>query len=247
EAVNGSQLYDASQKVASALGGESTVDAAGKLTAPTYTLDGGKTTARNVGDAVSNLDGRVTTNATNVEKLQDDIAESGLVDKDTGKAIAALTYDRKADGTADRGSVTLGGVGSAAPVALKNVAVGMADTDAVNVGQLKGVTTALGGGAGIGADGSVTAPKYRIGDKTYGNVGDAITAAAETGGGGTDPNAVAYDDEAKSAVTLAGGKGTTLKNVAAGAVNADSTEAVNGSQLYGAAQSVASALGGESK
>ncbi len=247
EAVNGSQLYGASQNVASALGGGSTVDADGKLAAPAYTLDGGKATAHNVGDAFSNLDGRVTTNATNIGKLQGDIAESGLVDKDTGKAIAALTYDRKEDGTADRGSVTLGGAGAAAPVALKNVAVGMADTDAVNVGQLKGVTTALGGGAGIGADGSVTAPTYHVGDKTYSNVGDAITAAAETGGGGgTDPNAVAYDDAAKSTITLAGEQGTTLKNVAAGAVNATSMEAMNGAQLYGASQSVASALGGGS-
>ncbi|WP_268907345.1 MULTISPECIES: YadA-like family protein [Burkholderia] len=245
DALNGSQLYGASQSVASALGGDSTVDAGGKVAAPTYTLDGGKLTAHNVGEAVSNLDGRVTTVATSVEKLQGDIAESGLVDKDTGKVIAAVTYDRKEDGTVDRGSVTLGGAGAAAPVALKNVAVGMADTDAVNVGQLKGVTTALGGGAGIGADGSVTAPKYHVGDKTYGNVGDAITAAAETGGGGgTNPNAVAYDDATKSTITLAGEQGTTLKNVAAGAVNAISMEAVNGSQLYGTSQSVASALGG---
>ncbi|ACA93772.1 YadA domain protein [Burkholderia orbicola MC0-3] len=247
EAMNGSQLYGASQSVASALGGGSTVDAAGKLTAPTYTLDGGETTANNVGEAVSNLDGRVTTNATNVEKLQDNLAESGLFDKDKNQAIAAVTYDRKEDGTADRGSVTLGGAGAAAPVALKNVAMGIGDTDAVNVGQLKGVTTALGGGAGIGADGSVTAPKYHVGDKTYGNVGDAITAAAESGGGGgTNPNAVAYDDATKSTITLSGEKGTTLKNVAAGAVNATSMEAMNGAQLYGASQSVASALGGGS-
>ncbi|WP_159069235.1 hypothetical protein, partial [Burkholderia metallica] len=59
-----------------------------------------------------------------MEKLQDNLADSGLVDKDTGKVIAAVTYDRKEDGTADRGSVTLGGAGAAAPVALKNVAAG---------------------------------------------------------------------------------------------------------------------------
>ncbi|MDF3086650.1 hypothetical protein, partial [Burkholderia sola] len=73
-----------------------------------------------------------------------------------------------------------------------------------------------------------------------------ITAAAETGGSDTNPNAVAYDDATKSTITLAGEKGTTLKNVAAGAVNATSLEAVNGSQLYDASQKVASALGGES-
>ncbi|MEF9503677.1 YadA-like family protein [Burkholderia sp. 1B3(2022)] len=143
-------------------------------------------------------------------------------------------------------TVSVGSAGSERQIV--NVAAGTQGTDAVNVAQLSGVTTALGGGAGIGADGSVTAPKYHVGDKTYGNVGDAIAAAAASGGGsGTDPNAVAYDDAAKSTVTLAGEKGSTLKNVAAGAVNATSMEAVNGSQLYGASQSMATALGGGSQ
>ncbi|MBR8456698.1 YadA-like family protein, partial [Burkholderia dolosa] len=598
DAVNGSQLHGTAQSVATALGGGSTVGADGKVTTPTYSLNGGTATAHDVGEAVSNLDGRVTTNASDVAGLKDDLANSGLVDEKTGKAIAAVTYDRKADGTVDRGSVTLVGTDAQSPVALKNVAAGVADTDAVNVGQLNtglsnvkreladgtidlkyikvkatgapanalgnqavaigsraaasgqsslalgsgaraqqsgsvaigansvadqamtvsvgdvgaerkivnvkegdisarstdaingsqlyealgtlksrvsieqsklrsrlnmladqnvgggfvavdgmgadgslsnsasigegdptsvsaaaigvgsgaagadavaiglrsvansdssvaignkaqtgadqrysvaigsevttsgskalaigsqakanannaiavgnnnvyalgrsaiaigdgaqalvgstngvalgtsatvgtgvdgamalgantfvdngangavalgtgsratrantvsvgggvagtrqivnvamgtqgtdavnvsqlnGVATALGGGAGIGADGSVTAPTYRVGDKTYGNVGDAITAAAKAGGGGTDPNAVAYDDAAKSSITLSGTNGTALKNVAAGAVNATSTDAVNGLQLHGTAQSVADALGG---
>ncbi|WP_275051721.1 ESPR-type extended signal peptide-containing protein, partial [Burkholderia metallica] len=371
DAVNVTQLSG----VATALGGGAGIGADGTVTAPTYTLDGGKTTVQNVGAALSNLDGRVTTNATNVEKLQGNFADTGLLDAKTGKVTAAVTSDQMnaavAKASSDRldaGWVTIGkdayatsknvaigtgakadtegagtgviaiGDGAAAgrpgysgaiaigqgaravdglqggylrPVAIGagaqaqgvsvaigpdaqsspgngvalghqasvgadatwavalgtgssadrantvsvgnaasqrqivNVAAGTLDTDVVNVTQLKGVTTALGGGAGIGADGSVTAPKYQVGDKTYGNVGDAITAAAETGGG-TDPNAVAYDDATKSTITLSGEQGTTLKNVAAGAVSADSTDAVNGSQLYGASQSVASALGGGS-
>ena len=40
------------------------------------------------------------------------------------------------------------------------------------------------------------------------------------------------------------GDGTVIGNVAAGAVSATSTEAVNGSQLYGALDSTATALGG---
>ncbi|MDF3079884.1 hypothetical protein KPB01_02580 [Burkholderia sola] len=362
--------------VATALGGGAGIDANGSVTAPTYTLDSGKTTANNVGEAVSNLDGRVTTSATNVEKLQGNFADTGLLDTKTGKVVAAVTADQMnaavAKASSDRldaGWVTMGkdayatsdniavgvgakadtagagtgviaigdnaaagrkgysgaiaigqgaravdgsqggllraiaigsgaqaqgvsvaigpdaqsspgngvalghqasvganatwavalGTGSAADRAdtvsvgnagrqrqIVNVAAGTQDTDVVNVTQLKGVATALGGGAGIGVDGSVTAPTYHVGDKTYGNVGDAITAAAETGGSDTNPNAVAYDDATKSTITLAGEKGTTLKNVAAGAVNATSMEAVNGSQLYDASQKVASALGGES-
>ncbi|WP_321952492.1 YadA family autotransporter adhesin [Paraburkholderia bannensis] len=41
-----------------------------------------------------------------------------------------------------------------------NMAAGQADTDAVNVSQLKGVTAALGGGASVNADGSIAAPSY---------------------------------------------------------------------------------------
>lgn len=47
-----------------------------------------------------------------------------------------------------------------------------------------------------------------------------------------DANAVQYDNAGKTLVTLAGGAaGTRITNVAAGAVNATSTDAVNGAQL----------------
>ncbi|MGZ7173495.1 YadA-like family protein [Burkholderia gladioli] len=253
EAVNGSQLHGTAQSVASALGGGSSVDTTGKVTAPTYALNGGAATAHSVGEAVSNLDDRVITNAAGLAGLKGEFADSGLVDKTTGKTIAAVTYDRNADGTANRGSVTLIGTDATSPVALKNVAAGAVtamSADAVNGSQLFGtsqsVATALGGGSLVDATGKVTAPTYHVGDKTYGNVGDAIAAAAETGGGGVDPNAIAYDDEAKGSITLAGENGTKLKKLAAGDVSATSTEAVNGSQLHGTAQSVASALGGGS-
>ncbi|WP_186144697.1 hypothetical protein, partial [Burkholderia gladioli] len=59
DAVNGSQLFGTSQSVATALGGGSSVDTTGKVTAPTYALNGGTATAHSVGEAVSNLDDRV--------------------------------------------------------------------------------------------------------------------------------------------------------------------------------------------
>nr|WP_276209008.1 YadA-like family protein [Burkholderia cenocepacia] len=111
-----------------------------------------------------------------------------------------------------------------------NVAAGTQNTDAVNVGQLKGVTNALGGGAGVGADGSVTQPTYSVGGKDYNNVGDALGAIAASGG---DPDAVKYDDGTHQAITL-GNAGTpvAIHNVAEGALTATSTDAVNGSQLF---------------
>ncbi|UZW53833.1 YadA-like family protein [Sphingobium sp. JS3065] len=45
-------------------------------------------------------------------------------------------------------------------------------------------------------------------------------------------NAVQYDSSARSLVTLQGAAGTGITNLSAGAVNAASTDAINGSQLY---------------
>ena len=50
-------------------------------------------------------------------------------------------------------------------------------------------------------------------------------------------NAVRYNED-KSTVALAGTSGTTITNVAAGALNKESTDAVNGSQLYATNQKV---------
>nr|WP_282960210.1 YadA-like family protein [Burkholderia cenocepacia] len=100
---------------------------------------------------------------------------AGLVGED-GKLQSAVVYDKNADGTTNYGSVTLGGKGASAPVALHNVAAGTAKTDAVNVSQLSGVTDALGGGAKVdGTTGEIVAPTYNVGDKTFHNAGDALT------------------------------------------------------------------------
>ncbi|MDO5074138.1 MAG: YadA-like family protein, partial [Neisseria animaloris] len=62
DAVNGSQLFNAGQKVADALGGGSKVDANGNVTAPAYALTGGNPakgeskTYNNVGEALNGLD-----------------------------------------------------------------------------------------------------------------------------------------------------------------------------------------------
>ncbi len=280
EAVNGSQLFGASESVAKALGGGATVNEAGQLTAPKYALEGGTKTVASVGDAVSNLDGRVTTNATNVENLHNEFINSGLMD-DTGKVLA-VTYDRKEDGTADRGSVTLGGADAPGAVALKNVAPGVVSAtskDAVNGSQLFGaseiVAKALGGGATVNEAGQLTAPSYVLedGTKTVASVGDAVSNLdgrvttnatnvenlrsefANSGlvdDTGKSVAAVTYDRKADGAtdrgsVTLGGADApgaVALKNVAPGVVSATSKDAVNGSQLFGASEIVAKALGG---
>src|SRR5260363_55750 len=48
---------------------------------------------------------------------------------------------------------------------------GNEDQDAVNVGQLRGILTALGGGAAIDKDGAIHAPTYIIGNENFHDVG----------------------------------------------------------------------------
>jgi len=223
DAVNGSQLYGVSKSVADSLGGGSAVDANGNVTAPTYSLTdpanaAAKVDYRNVGDALDNLDGRVATNTQNITVINNQLADSGLVDPVTGQSIAAVTYDRKPDGTPNYNSVTLGGGKSTGAVQLKNVAAGTDDTDAVNVAQLK--------------DAGLVAPV----DPT--NPGAGVTSLAVTYSQNADESAD-FDE-----VKLKGADGTTLTNVKAGAVNATSTDAINGSQLHGTAQSIADTIGG---
>ncbi|MCQ4437922.1 hypothetical protein NO135_23250, partial [Clostridioides difficile] len=78
-------------------------------------------------------------------------------------------------------ALSIGSVGAERQII--NVAAGTQQPDAVNVGQLAGVTDALGGSASVGADGSIVKPTYTVNGKTYSNVGDAIVAASESGGG----------------------------------------------------------------
>ncbi|MBJ9947580.1 YadA-like family protein [Acinetobacter bereziniae] len=85
-----------------------------------------------------------------------------------------------------------------------------------------------------------------------GNTETSINKAINTlnaSQGETDKFAVKYDKSANGSanydsVTLAGTSGTTITNVKSGAINSVSTDAINGSQLYGVADSVKNVIGG---
>ncbi|UEP22957.1 YadA-like family protein [Burkholderia ambifaria] len=253
DAVNGSQLFATNENlgnlkdsltdggVIDKTTGESLAVVYDSTSKDKLTLAGGQT-----GTTLSNVKaGTADMDAVNVSQLK----SSGLIGEN-GKALAAVTYDTHTDGTTNFASVTFGGMNAGVPVALHNVAAGKVSTDAVNVSQLKGVTDIIGGGAGIDADGKVTSPVYNVDGKDYVSVGDAIKALEQREGGtgnGTNPNAVAYDDATKAAVTLAGEKGTVLRNVADGSLAEFSTEAVNGGQVNFLASSIADSLGGGAK
>lgn len=158
DAINGSQLHGLSASVASALGGGASVATDGSVVAPSYRVGG--SVFRNVGDALGNLDGRVTSNATAINDLNvalgnvinngiearffhanSTLADSLATGTDSvaigGGAQAALANSVAlgANAVADRAnSVSVGSFGNERQIT--HVAAGSADTDAVNLGQL---------------------------------------------------------------------------------------------------------------
>ena len=202
DAVNGSQLYDVSNSVVDVLGGGAGVNTDGSISAPTYTI--ANTDYDNVGDALNALD---TT-----------LDDAMLWDATAGENGA---FSASHDGSASK---------------ITNVAAGTisdTSTDAVNGAQLHGVSSsvaeALGGGAAVNSDGSISAPTYTIADTDYTNVGDAMNAIDST-----LDNALLWDATAgENGVFNAShdGKASVITNVANGQINETSTDAVNGSQL----------------
>jgi hypothetical protein len=128
DAINGSQLYGASSSVAGALGGGSTVNADGTISAPSYSVGG--TTVHSVGDAVSNLDGRVTQNTTDIQDVQTQISNGsiGLVQQDS--ATGNITVG------ASTGGLLVNMAGTSGNRVVTGVANGISTYDAVNFGQL---------------------------------------------------------------------------------------------------------------
>ncbi|MEM5368288.1 YadA-like family protein [Paraburkholderia azotifigens] len=159
DAVNGSQLHGLGVSVASALGGGASVATDGSVVAPSYRVGG--SVFRNVGDALGNLDGRVASNTSAINDLNVALgnvinngiearffhANSTLADSlATGADSVAIGGGAQAsfsnsvalgaNAVADRAnSVSVGSAGSERQIT--HVAAGTADTDAVNVAQLK--------------------------------------------------------------------------------------------------------------
>jgi len=101
---------------------------------------------------------------------------------------------------------------------------------------------ALGGGSSVDTNGKVTKPKYKVAGADVTGVDGAIAAldSGVTAATTSLADAVKYDDSTHGKVTFnKGGSAVTLTNVAAGALNGTSTDAVNGTQLYTTNQNVA--------
>ncbi|WP_126284167.1 YadA-like family protein [Burkholderia stagnalis] len=205
DAVNGSQLRYATDSTAAALGGGASANTNGSINAPKYDIGG--TSFNNVGDALGNLDGRVTSNATTIQNHETRLgnAETNIASNTTiisGLQRDALQFDPAAGAyNAARDGVAT----KITSVADGNVAAG--STDAVNGGQLFGVKSDL--------------------QQQITNVSNQAGEAVK--------NVVKYDVDANgsrlNSVSLVGGNAASpvvLKNLAAGV---DDTDAVNVKQL----------------
>ncbi|ECE8262437.1 autotransporter adhesin SadA, partial [Salmonella enterica subsp. enterica serovar Hvittingfoss] len=115
-------------------------------------------------------------------------------------------------------------------------------TDAVTGAQIyslsQSVADRLGGGASVNSDGTVNAPLYEVGTGTYNNVGSALSALntsitnTEASVAGLADDALLWDSSTSAFSANHSGSASKITNLAAGTLAADSTDAVNGSQLF---------------
>ncbi|UEP33114.1 YadA-like family protein [Burkholderia sp. B21-007] len=127
------------------------------------------------------------------------------------------------------GAVSFGSLGHERQI--KNVAAGAADTDAVNVQQLKNVNSTLSTGianvdARVTSVGNTLSTSIANVDQRVTNVGNSLSTSIVT----ATQNVVKYTDDSHAAIALDGSAGTTISGVAAGVAD---TDAVNVGQLKG--------------
>uniref|UniRef100_UPI000BE6A438 YadA family autotransporter adhesin n=1 Tax=Escherichia coli TaxID=562 RepID=UPI000BE6A438 len=208
---------------------------AGDLTAgSTDAVNGSqlKTTNDNVTTNTTNI----ATNTTNITNLTDsvgDLKDDSLL---WNKAAGAFSAAHGTEATSKITNLLAGKISSNS-------------TDAINGSQLYGVadsfTSYLGGGADISDTGVLSGPTYTIGGTDYTNVGDAL-AAINTSFSTSLGDALLWDATAGkfSAKHGINNAPSVITDVANGAVSSTSSDAINGSQLYGVSDYIADALGG---
>ncbi|MDT1587352.1 trimeric autotransporter adhesin UpaG, partial [Escherichia coli] len=237
DAVNG--LGDDSllwNKTAGAFSAAHGTDATSKITnVKAGDLTAGSTDAVN-GSQLKTTNDNVSTNTTNITNLTDsvgDLKDDSLL---WNKAAGAFSAAHGTEATSKITNLLAGKISSNS-------------TDAINGSQLYGVadsfTSYLGGGADISDTGVLSGPTYTIGGTDYTNVGDAL-AAINTSFSTSLGDALLWDAtagkfSAKHGINKAP---SVITDVANGAVSSTSSDAINGSQLYGVSDYIADALGG---
>ncbi|EOJ5110293.1 YadA-like family protein [Escherichia coli] len=263
DAVNGSQLKTTNDNVATNTTnitnltetvtnlGEDALkwdDAAGAFTAAHGTNATNKITNVTAGDLsatstdavngsqLKTTNDNVATNTTNITNLTDTVTNLGEDALKWDDAAGAFTAAHGTNATNKISNVQAGIVSSDS-------------TDAINGSQLYGLadsfTSYLGGGADISDTGVLTGPTYSIGGTDYTNVGDAL-AAINTSFSDSLGDALLWDTTAGkfSAKHGINNDPSVITDIANGAVSSTSSDAINGSQLYGVSDYIADALGG---
>ena len=234
------------------LGGGAQIGIDGSVTGPSYHVQGG--TQNNVGDALGSLDNGLTTLQQKV-----DIGGIGLVTQDPASRVIKIGAN-----TDGRAISVAGTLGNRVVTGVARGSLNATSTDAVNGSQLfaqaASTATALGGGSTVNADGSISAPSYKVGGQVVNTVGSALSnldsRVAQNSGdiaglqstvgriGGTVANALQYDSSAHDKVTLGGTTANAptvrLTNLSTGEVSATSSDAVTGAQLWQTNQQISS-------
>ncbi|MBD8636090.1 ESPR-type extended signal peptide-containing protein [Stenotrophomonas sp. CFBP 13725] len=232
QAINGSQLNTTngrittqtarvgaiSSGVAAALGGSAAIDPiTGVVTAPSYSV--GSNVYNNVGDALTNIDGRTTNNTTSIDGNTTAISK---LNNGTAGLVQQVDADAELTVGKDTGGAAVNFAGTSDDRKLIGVAagtVGAASNEAINGSQLYGtaqsVADSLGGNSAVGTDGTITKPVYNIGGRDYTGVGEGFKAVDKRMDGliGGTEGLVTYDDSTGT-VNVATGKDGTKVNFA---------------------------------
>ncbi|WP_354667326.1 YadA-like family protein [Acinetobacter sp. Ac_5812] len=263
EAINGGQLHGVADSVRSSIGGETVLNPNGSVT----TSNVGNTGEGNIHDAIDSVRKNAVTAKTTVTE------GDNIVVTESTNADGSTNYEVATARDVDFDSVQVGDVnidgstGKISGVADGTVAAG--STEAVNGGQLNDSVGSTGDilGGGVTNEGGKLNGPFTVNDKGYDTVADAIqgeaaaakteveagknmTVASRTGADGqtiyevATADDVSFDSVQVGDVNIDGSTGK-ISGVADGTIAAGSTEAINGGQLHGVADSVRSAIGGE--
>lgn len=179
--------------------------------------------ASNIGANLKGADGK--TEATETEKTNNENAwgsaiGTGKIEKDNGQLVTGKTvYDEvrpTADGNYVKKNQTTGENLSAL-----DSKIGKLDANGNYIKKDDSVSQNL---STLDTQVKTNADAIKKNSEDITNINKSISSL--------DQNTVKYDDSNKSKVTLAGKDGTTITNVKDGALSENSTEAVNGKQLY---------------
>lgn len=240
DAINGSQLYAISDSIAKRLGGGSSVNPDdGTVNAPTYNLKNGN--KNNVGSALTVLDENTlqwdqikgkysAVHGSSTTSVITNVANGTISAASKDAVNGSQLYDLQQDALLWNGTAFSAAHGTEATSKITNVTAGnltASSTDAVNGSQLK--TT----------NDNVTTNTTNIATNTTN-----ITNLTDSVGDLKDDSLLW--NKAAGAFSAAHGTEATSKitNLLAGKISSNSTDAINGSQLYGVADSFTSYLGG---